>query len=432
MLAFTCALAGASMWVMWCTRHSAHVSSSYSLISAVAGVGVATVGAQDVQWGWNEGQGLGAIFAGLGMAPAIAAGFGATIFMLIKLTVHIRKNPVKWAIMTSPAFFLIAGTVCTLSIVYKGSPNLKLNDRPDSFIIGVTLGAGFALAVLSAFFFVPFVYARVINRDASVKVWMIYQGPMLFLRQKPAEASETVVPNFAVVQDDDVLSEDATAVDSPAPSSAGKDYADGEKSLAAIEIAHNQLSYEQLRAQGLEKMHAKQRKGKGLFPWAMRYLHENKVQNGAIYEFNNMAITMKRIPAMIVVAALYGAHYDIHAAQHGVHGTPEGARMERVYGHAQKYANEVSDAMALSGALELTGSYRSNIPTPSFKLSPLAQPPSLTAQTTSETPSVHGPSSTALGALARLPGPRPPFLSGSLQSSLSLCHWDSSPTATTL
>jgi sodium-dependent phosphate transporter len=45
MLAFTCALAAASSWVMWCTRHSAHVSSTYSLISAVAGVGVATVGA---------------------------------------------------------------------------------------------------------------------------------------------------------------------------------------------------------------------------------------------------------------------------------------------------------------------------------------------------------------------------------------------------
>ena len=57
MLAFTSALAGASMWVMWCTRHSAHVSSSYSLISAVAGVGVATAGAANVNWGWNEGKG---------------------------------------------------------------------------------------------------------------------------------------------------------------------------------------------------------------------------------------------------------------------------------------------------------------------------------------------------------------------------------------
>ncbi|KAG6011355.1 hypothetical protein E4U41_005531, partial [Claviceps citrina] len=37
LLAFACAAAGASLWVQWCTRHSAHVSSTYSLISAIAG-----------------------------------------------------------------------------------------------------------------------------------------------------------------------------------------------------------------------------------------------------------------------------------------------------------------------------------------------------------------------------------------------------------
>ena len=49
LLAFTCAAAGASIWVMWCTRHSAHVSSTYSLVSSIAGVGVAAVGANRVQ-----------------------------------------------------------------------------------------------------------------------------------------------------------------------------------------------------------------------------------------------------------------------------------------------------------------------------------------------------------------------------------------------
>jgi solute carrier family 20 (sodium-dependent phosphate transporter) len=73
LLAFACASAGAALWVQWCTTHSAHVSSTYSLVSSIAGVGVATVGASGVNWGWNDGQGLGAIFAGLGMAP-IGAG----------------------------------------------------------------------------------------------------------------------------------------------------------------------------------------------------------------------------------------------------------------------------------------------------------------------------------------------------------------------
>lgn len=134
MLAFTCALAGASSWVKWCTRHSAYVSSTYSLISAVAGVGVATVGVSKVQWGWNEGKGMGAIFTGLGIDPIISGGFGATIFMLIKLLVHVRKSPVLWAVITAPFFFLIAGTVCTLSVVYKGFPRLGLAKKPDWYI----------------------------------------------------------------------------------------------------------------------------------------------------------------------------------------------------------------------------------------------------------------------------------------------------------
>lgn len=54
-----------------------------------------------------------------------------------------------------------------------------------------------------------------------------------------------------------------------------------------------------------------------------------------------MRLIAKRLPAQVIVGLLYGFHYDIHAAQSGIHGTPEGDRMERVYSHAHKYANEV-------------------------------------------------------------------------------------------
>ena len=54
-----------------------------------------------------------------------------------------------------------------------------------------------------------------------------------------------------------------------------------------------------------------------------------------------MLIALNRIPAIIVTGALYGMHYDIYAAQTGIEGTPEGARMARVYAAAEKYPNEV-------------------------------------------------------------------------------------------
>jgi sodium-dependent phosphate transporter len=343
MLAFTCALAAASSWVMWCTRHSAHVSSTYTLISAVAGVGVATVGASQVQWGWNGGQGLGAIFAGLGMAPAIAACFGAIIFMLIKLVVHMRKNPIPWAIWTAPFFFLVAATVCTLSIVYKGSPNLGLKKKPAWYIAAVTMGTGGGVCLLSALFFVPWAHARVIKRDGSIKWFHVFMGPLLWSRPYPADADRAValVPDYAVVQHDpdlnDIGSPD-TIVASPTMEALPKAAQVNEKSVSAAEA---QVDYKLLLAQAEEKFHAKLRKGRGPLAWAMRTLHENPMQAGEIYEIKNIKILLKRIPCMIVVGALYGLHYDIHAAQSGIHGTPEGDRMERVYSHAKKYPNEV-------------------------------------------------------------------------------------------
>jgi sodium-dependent phosphate transporter len=54
-----------------------------------------------------------------------------------------------------------------------------------------------------------------------------------------------------------------------------------------------------------------------------------------------MMTAFRQIPAQITVGALYGINYDIHAAQTGIHGTPEGKRMEQVYTLAKKYPNEV-------------------------------------------------------------------------------------------
>lgn len=353
LLAFACASAGASMWVMWCTRHSAHVSSTYSLISSIAGVGVATVGASGVQWGWNKGSGLGAIFAGLGMAPVISGCFAAIVFMLIKLVVHKRKNPVPWAVWTSPFFFLIAGTVCTLSIVYKGSPRLGLSKKPVWYLLAVTLGVGFGLFVMSALFFVPYVHCKVVKKDYTLKIWHVFYGPLLFKRPAPEDAEKAEVPDYAVVQHDpaDETSEVSEAhgdIKPPSEDRKGDDKAvltsydpsgPGTEKLILAEC--HQEGYQRLMKEALERHHAKLRRGHGPLAWAMRTLHANPMGAGSIHETANLVTLCKRIPAMIVAGLLYGAHYDIHTAQVGIEGTPEGRRMARVYDHAKKYPNEV-------------------------------------------------------------------------------------------
>lgn len=287
---------------------------------------------------------MGAIFSGLVLAPIISGGFASIIFMLIKTIVHMRTNPVPWAIYTSPFFFLIAGTVCTLSIVYKGSPNLDLDERPGWWIAAVTLGAGGALCVLSAIFFVPFVYARVINKDHTVRFWMMIYGPALYKREPPVGAETAKVPNYAVVQEDQHYLTEGSNRDVDLKDNNDADSRQlSEKGVVASEVRpeQQQPTYKELMAQGRERFHAKLREGRGPLAWAMRLLHNNPMGPGEMYELKNIKILLKRLPAMVVVAFLYGAHYDIHSAQIGIAGTPEGVRMARVYEHAHKYPNEV-------------------------------------------------------------------------------------------
>ncbi|KAJ6576514.1 sodium:inorganic phosphate symporter [Mycena vulgaris] len=104
------------------------VSTTYSIISALIGVGVATGGAEYVNWDWNVGKGVTTIFTGFFIAPGIAAVFGATVYLLTKYIVLVRKNSVRVALMVSPVYFF------TVARFYKGSSELKLDKLPKNTI----------------------------------------------------------------------------------------------------------------------------------------------------------------------------------------------------------------------------------------------------------------------------------------------------------
>jgi solute carrier family 20 (sodium-dependent phosphate transporter) len=167
---------------------------------------------------------------------------------------------------------------------------------------------------------------------------MFIQGPLLFKRPVIAEVDHANVTNYAVVQEDDFEEEQSStrSLESITNSNSADE---NEKRLATTEAT--QTNYEEMVAQGESKLNEKLMKKCGPFGWAMRTIRDNPMGPGQIYEVQNMKILAKRIPAIIVCGALYGLHYDIHAAQTGIESTPEGKWMERVYAAAEKYPNEV-------------------------------------------------------------------------------------------
>ena len=208
------------------------------------------------------------------------------------------------------------------------------------------------MGLLSAIFFLPYLHAKIIKRDATVKWYHVFQGPLLFQRLYAEGADAAVVPDYALEQHDPDMDKVSRSSPSTAetPMTVHPEGA-GEKDIKMPEIpilpspqlpqSSHLLTYEELVAEGQERFHAKLRRGRGPLGWAMRRLHDTPPGPGAIYEIHNIKILAKRLPAVIVCGLLYGSHYDIQAAQTGISGTPEGDRMQRVYAQAQKFPNEV-------------------------------------------------------------------------------------------
>lgn len=161
-------------------------------------MGIATLGADGVVWGW-EGKGVAQIFASWFIAPAISGGFAAIIFLITKYGVLKRENPLKWGFIMVPMYFGLTSGILTMVIVWKGAPNLKLDSWGTGQIVGCVLGVAFAVIALCLLFFVPYLHRLLVKEDWTLKWYHIFLGPLLYKRGPVPEAPEGTQVN--IVQD---------------------------------------------------------------------------------------------------------------------------------------------------------------------------------------------------------------------------------------
>ena len=96
MLAMACAEAGSAIWLALATSFSFPVSTTQTIIGALIGVGFASQA--DVHWEWKKGS-VSQVAASWGIAPGIAAGFAAVIFLTIKFGILARADPLKCCLL---------------------------------------------------------------------------------------------------------------------------------------------------------------------------------------------------------------------------------------------------------------------------------------------------------------------------------------------
>lgn len=187
MLAMACALVGSSTWLTFATRLGAPVSTTHSIVGGIIGAGIAANGAQKIHWGWN---GFAKIVASWFVAPAIAGAFAAGVFLITKYGILERRNSLRIAMLTIPAYCAFTAGVLIMVIVWKGAPNLKLDNLSSAQVLGAIFGGAGVAAALYGFFWYPFLYRKLVLEDWTLKPWDILYGPLLFRRGPVPPAPE--------------------------------------------------------------------------------------------------------------------------------------------------------------------------------------------------------------------------------------------------
>jgi sodium-dependent phosphate transporter len=260
------------------------------------------------------------IFAGFGIAPAIAAGFASTVYLITKFIVLVRNNPVKWGLIVSPVYFFTVAAVLTMSIVYKGAPDLNLDDLPQSTIALAIVLTGLVIAILSALFWLPFVHCTVVKKDYTLRWYHVFYGPLLWKRPapEPIENSMAHVTDYRVHRRDNEHHETSDVPLSSPPSTAG-----GETETKADPEAevhgHQGPTLSQRPKVPLDEVEKNEHKIEG-FWWLPK----------------NLWIIVRY---KIIGLLLHGSGVDIHAMQ--ADGDDKMAqRLARMHERSHQYANE--------------------------------------------------------------------------------------------
>lgn len=143
MYGMAAALFGAALWLLIATFLGLPVSTTHSIVGAVAGFGIISVGWGDINW-----YVMGPIILSWIVSPLCGGILAFLMFTFVRRAIILADSPYDATIRWSPYLLALVGFTLSLSVLYKGLKNLNL-DFPfrvaGPLCLGFGLVLGFAL-----------------------------------------------------------------------------------------------------------------------------------------------------------------------------------------------------------------------------------------------------------------------------------------------
>lgn len=146
--AFICgmlaALLAAGAWLQIASYFGWPVSTTHSIVGAIIGFGILYGGVEAVHWPkvWQ-------ILSSWIISPLLSASISYLTFRLLLRNIFYQKNPLAATKRLAPLLVFIVCTILTLTLVFKGLKNLKLNLELGPALL-IAMGVGIASAILTA------------------------------------------------------------------------------------------------------------------------------------------------------------------------------------------------------------------------------------------------------------------------------------------
>ena len=179
-LSFLCALVGSSLWVITASKFGWPVSTTHSIVGAVAGAGIGAFGSGGVVWGWK---GLGQIVASWFISPVVSGLLASTIFLLTKRTVLDSNKSFQRALKAMPVYVFLTFSILLFYVISKAPKGIDLSKKDDKgnytntgkvgLVLGLTFGISGILALFTQLFAVPF-FNRKIALEEDLKWYHLF------------------------------------------------------------------------------------------------------------------------------------------------------------------------------------------------------------------------------------------------------------------
>jgi len=145
-LGMACALLAAALWLHGATLFGMPVSTTHSIVGAVAGFGVVAAGWGCVNWGK-----MGQIVASWFVSPIAGAFCAYWLFRFMNRFILGQKKPVKSAITITPYIVFIMSITVTLATIFKGLKHIikDVDWLTDGVALAIAVGVSVLAAVVS-------------------------------------------------------------------------------------------------------------------------------------------------------------------------------------------------------------------------------------------------------------------------------------------